>query len=84
MKFDRGIAKKYRKSVEDAFEAIMAAGNDEHKRYTGAILDSKMLVRVLPVSEVNASGVTGLVDRGDTNDRIEDERLSARCRDPHP
>lgn len=76
MKFENGIAAKYRRSVEDAFEAIMAAGNAEHRKVTGEIIDSKMLVRVLPVSEVNASGVTGLVDRGDTNDRIEDERLS--------
>jgi hypothetical protein len=76
MKLDAGIAKIYRRSVEEAFAAIMSAGNDEHRHYTSAILDSRMLVRVLPVSEVNASGVTGLVDRGDTNDRIEDERLN--------
>jgi hypothetical protein len=37
-----------------------------------------MLIRVGPVSKINASGVTGLIDAGDTNDRIEDERLSLR------
>jgi len=76
MKFDMGIAKKYRQSIEQAFEAIVAKGNDHHRDVAGHILDSKMLVRVLPVSKVNASGVTGLIASGDTNDRIEDDRLS--------
>lgn len=75
MRFDRGIDKKYRTSIEAAFDAILADGNDMHRRIAKLILDSDMLVRVRPVSEVNASGVTGLVDTGDTNDRIEDERL---------
>jgi hypothetical protein len=56
----------------------VAKGNDDHRDIAGHILDSKMLVRVLPVNRVNASGVTGLIDVGDTNDKIEDERLSVR------
>lgn len=62
MKFEKGIAKKYRKSVEDAFDTIMARGNDDHKKVMGAILDSKMLVQVQPVSKVKASGVTGVIN----------------------
>ena len=76
MKFEKGIAKKYRKSVEDAFDVMLEKGNDSHREVAELILDSKMLVRVGPVSKINASGVTGLIDTGDTNDRIEDERLS--------
>ena len=78
MKFDRGIAKKYCQSIDDAFEAMLDKGNDSHREVAELILDSKMLIRVKPVSKINASGVTGLVDAGDTNDRIEDERLSLR------
>jgi hypothetical protein len=78
MRFDNGIAKKYRQSVERAFEAIVANGNDDHRDVAAHILESKMLVRVQPVSRVNASGVTGLIDAGDTNGRIEDEHLSVR------
>jgi hypothetical protein len=78
VKFDRGITKKYRKSVEDAFEAVLAHGNDDHRRVAKLILDSKMLVRVLPVNHVNASGVTGLIDVAETNERIVKERLSMR------
>ena len=37
-----------------------------------------MLIRVLPVHQVNASGVTGLIDSDDTNDTIVDERVSVR------
>ena len=76
MRFERGIDTKYLRSVEDAFDAILAKGNELHREIAGLILESNMLVRVRPVSEINASGVTGLIDRGDTNDRIEDERLS--------
>src|SRR6476620_11857162 len=76
MKFDNGIAKKYRQSIEDAFDVILDKGNESHRHVAQLIVDSKMLIRVKPVKKVNASGVTGLIDNGDTNDRIEDERLS--------
>jgi len=76
MKFDNGIAKKYTRSVEDAFDAIIARGNDEHRRVARSILDSEMLVRVLPVSMVNASGVTGLIDAEATNEKIADGGIS--------
>ena len=70
MKFDNNIQTKYIRSVEDAFAAIIAKGNDEHRRVARSILDSEMLVRVLPVSKVNASGVTGLIDAKTTNEKI--------------
>ena len=78
MKFDKGIAKKYRESVEDAFTTILDKGNDLQKDIAKRILESDMHVRVRPVKEINASGVTGLIDAGDTNDKIADERLSIR------
>lgn len=78
MKFDRGIAKKYRVSIEQAFDTIADKGNDFHKFLIGEIEKSEMLVRVRPVSEINASGVTGLIDPDRTNDRIEEERLNLR------
>ena len=42
------------------------------------MLESAMEIRVLPVSEVRASGVTGLIDPGETRGRIEDGTLSVR------
>ena len=52
-----GIDKKYRKSVEDAFATIIEKGNDFHRQMMNEIIESKMLVSVQPVSELNASGV---------------------------
>jgi hypothetical protein len=78
MKFERGIDEKYRKSVEDALGTILEHGTDAQKEIVELILESNMLIRVRPVSEINASGSTGLIDPGATNDRIEDEHLSLR------
>jgi hypothetical protein len=78
MKFDLGIEKKYCQSVKDAFDAILQHGTALQKKIAELILDSDMLVRVAPVSKVNASGITGLIDPGRTNERIEEERLSLR------
>jgi hypothetical protein len=78
MRFEHGIDNKYRQSIEQAFAVMLEKGNESHREVAGLMLDSKMLIRVGPVSKINASGVTGLVDNGDTNDRIEDERLSVR------
>lgn len=70
MKFDKGIAEKYRRSVEDALDTIVACGNADHKRVIGAIIESKMLVQVQPVSKVKASGVTGVIDPPKTAKKI--------------
>lgn len=78
MKFDRGIDRKYRRSVEDAFDAIIEHGNDLHRHIVRHILESEMLVRVQPVREINASGITGLIDPAETNEKIVDERLGLR------
>jgi len=72
VKFERSIGKKYRRSVEDAIDSILEHGGDEHRRIIGAIVESKMLLRVKPVREINASGVTGLIDPRSTSGKIED------------
>ena len=76
MRLEANVDSRYRRSVENAFDAIVAQGNDLHREIANLILESDMLVRVRPVSEINASGVTGLIDRGDTNDKIEDGRVN--------
>ncbi|MGD9588175.1 MAG: hypothetical protein AB7Q37_06185 [Pyrinomonadaceae bacterium] len=78
MKFAPGVAKKYHKSVNAAFDAILAHGTDLQKQIAGHILESEMLVRVAPVSELNASGITGLIDPDATNEKISEERLGIR------
>jgi hypothetical protein len=76
MKFDEGIDPKYKKAVEDAITAIIEKGNESHRTVATAIRDSDMLIRVEPVSEVNASGRTGVINWFFTNRRIADEKLN--------
>jgi len=72
MRIEDGVAKKYRKSIDDALDAIIAQGNDDHKRVTKLILDSKMLIQVKPVSEVKASGVTGVISPWRTRGKLDE------------
>lgn len=78
MRFADNIDAKYRKSVEDAFATILAEGNDFHRLMMSEIIASDMLVRVQPVDEINASGITGLISTIKTNYRLATERLSLR------
>jgi len=78
MKFDKGIEKKYRQSVEEAFATIMAKGNDDHRRVMNEIEESDLLIRVQPVSEINASGITGVISSVKTNYKLATERISLR------
>lgn len=78
MKFEEGIEEKYRIAIEDALAAIIANGNDDHRVMANAIIESDMLMRVRPVSEVKASGVTGVRNWFMANRRIDDEKLSIR------
>lgn len=78
MKFDGGVSKKYRQSVEDAFSTIVEKGNDFHRTVINEIMQSRMLVRVRPVAKINASGVTGPINSVRTNLRLASGRLSLR------
>lgn len=78
MRFDRGIAKNHRQSIEDAFETILEKGNETHRRTARLILESEMHVYVSPVSKVKASGLSGVIDASETNDKIASERLSLK------
>ncbi|HEY8563362.1 MAG TPA: hypothetical protein VIL74_23490 [Pyrinomonadaceae bacterium] len=76
MIFKQGIAKKYRRSIEDAFETILDRGNEKHRRTARLILESEMVIDVHPARHVGgASGITGAISRSRLNDRIADERL---------
>jgi len=76
MRFDKGIAAKYRQSIDDAFATIVDKGDDQHKRVINAILESGMRVQVGPVEQRNASGQTFLPNPVRANARLLTERLS--------
>jgi hypothetical protein len=76
MRFDKAVARKYRRSIEDAFETIFDNGNEFHRRMIKNIVESEMLVQVFPVGKVNASGITGLTNASATRLKIQSERLN--------
>jgi hypothetical protein len=76
MRFDKGIATKYRQSIDDAFATILDRGDDQHKRVMNAILSSEMRVEVGPVEQRNASGQTFLPNPVRTNARLLTSRVS--------
>ncbi|MEO7539807.1 MAG: hypothetical protein ABIV21_07250 [Pyrinomonadaceae bacterium] len=78
MKFEAGIDKKYRDSIEEALSAIIEKGNDFHRMMINNLLDSDMQVRVKPVRQINASGVTGLINPVMTNIRMTRTRMNLR------
>lgn len=78
MKFDKGIEKRFRQSIDDAISVILERGNELHRKIIGALVDSDMLIRVEPVRNINASGVTGLINPVMANIRMASERLNMR------
>lgn len=76
MRFDKEIEKKYRKSLDDAFDTILARGNTAQRKIMQTIIDSNMIVCVFPVSKVHASGITGVTNPTSTNDKILSDRLN--------
>jgi hypothetical protein len=75
MKFEKGIAKKYRQSIDDAFDTILDKGNKLHRFLIENIVESEMIICVYPVAKVNASGICGVTNPNLTNERIQSERL---------
>jgi hypothetical protein len=75
MWFNDQMTSGLRSAIDDAFDAIMAQGNDHHCRIIDAMRGSDMLFNASPVSVVNASGITGIIDADATNEKIADERL---------
>ncbi|MBL8183170.1 MAG: hypothetical protein JNL64_16370, partial [Blastocatellia bacterium] len=78
MRFDDNIDEKYRQSVSKAFATIIAKGNEHHRHVMNEIMESDLLIRVQPVSEINASGITGVISAIQTNYKLATERLSLR------
>jgi GTPase SAR1 family protein len=78
MNFDDRIAKKYRRSIENALQTIFDKGNAFHREMIENIIESEMLVYVQPVSKIKASGVTGLNNWFATSLKIQSERLNLR------
>lgn len=78
MRFDGKIPGKYRESIERALDTIYKFGTDEQKMIVALINESEILIRARPVKELNASGITGLIDPAATGDKIAEGAISLR------
>ena len=70
MKFDKGIAKKYRRAIEEAVKIVIEKGNKQQRFVAKLIAKTNVTIRVVPLSEINVSGVCGVINNSKTNKRI--------------
>ncbi len=75
MKFEKSVGKKYKNSIKAAFDTIEEKGNKFHRYMVRTIRESDMLICCYPVSKVNASGITGVINPEKTNKRIRKKRM---------
>lgn len=75
MKFDNKVKSKYRNAIEEAVETILEKGNKQQRYVANLAKSSDLLIRFVPLAEINCSGVTGLIDNRKTNRKIQNETL---------
>ncbi len=76
MKFADDVQTKYRDAIEEAAQTILEKGNKQQKNVARTALETDLLIRFVPLAEINCSGVTGVIDNRKTNRRIGRENLS--------
>ena len=75
MRFDSHVKSKYRDAIEEAISVVIEKGNPGHVETAECIRDSKVKIEFVPLKKINCSGVTGIINAGDTNKRIRDETI---------
>ncbi len=75
MWFNDQVTTELKSIIDEAFDAIVEKGNANHRRIVNAIRSSNMLINASPVSVVNASGITGVIDSDATSEKIAGGRI---------
>ena len=75
MKFADDVQTKYRDAIEEAVETILEKGNKQQRNVARTAKETDLLIRFVPLAEINCSGVTGVIDNNKTNRRIKNERI---------
>lgn len=75
MWFNDQVTTELKSIIDEAFDAIVEKGNANHQRIVHAIRGSNMLINASPVSVVNASGITGVIDSDATSEKIAEGRI---------
>ncbi len=76
MDFNNQVTIELKTAIDEAFDAIVEKGNANHRRIVKAIRGSNMLINASPVSVVNASGITGVINSDATSEKVADGRMS--------
>lgn len=76
MIFADDVKQRYRDAIEEAAAVILEKGNKQHRHTARLIIESDVLIRFVPLSQIGVSGITGLIDSGRTNRRIRNEHLT--------
>jgi hypothetical protein len=75
MKFADNVQTKYRDAIEEAVETILECGNKQQRNVARTAKETDLLIRFVPLAEINCSGVTGVIDNRKTNRRIRRETI---------
>lgn len=75
MIFADDVKTEYRDAIEEAVETILEKGNKQQKNVARTAKETDILIRFVPLAEINCSGVTGLIDNRKTNRRIKRETI---------
>ena len=67
MKFDSNVGTIYREAIEEAVETILERGSKQQKNVAHLAKESDLLIRFVPLAEINCSGETCLIDNNRTN-----------------
>lgn len=78
MIFAENVKTEYREAIEEAVEVILEKGNKQQKNVARMASETALLIRFVPLAEINCSGVTGLIDNNKTNRRINDETIEVK------
>ncbi|CAN5781858.1 hypothetical protein BH20ACI4_BH20ACI4_16450 [soil metagenome] len=75
MIFAENVKSEYRDAIEESVETILDKGNKQQKNVARTAKETDLLIRFVPLAEINCSGVTGVIDNNKTNRRIDRENL---------
>lgn len=75
MIFADDVKTEYREAIEEAIEVISLKGNKQQKNVARIVNDTDLLIKFVPLAEINCSGVTGAIDNNKTNHRISEETI---------
>ena len=76
MRFAEDVGQKYRDAMKEAARTILEKGSNEQREVARLVTESDLLIRFVPLEQINVSGNAGIIDSAGTIRRIESEAMS--------